>query len=110
MLMAGLCGLPPGPERYRRVQADLRQAEERNRKLVEQGPQVTYIEQLDRASASYISPQIEALVGYTPEELTSDPSFFEQVLHPDDRARVLAGVDPGLFPRSARVDGGVEVL
>ncbi|NUR75438.1 MAG: PAS domain S-box protein [Thermoleophilia bacterium] len=75
----------------RRAQADLRQAEERNRKLVEQLPQVTYIEQLDHASASYISPQIEALVGYTPEEWTSDPAFFEKVLHPDDRERVLAG-------------------
>jgi PAS domain S-box-containing protein len=75
----------------RRVEADLRQAEERNRTLVEQLPQVTYIEQLDHASASYISPQIETFVGYTPEEWTSDPGFFEKVLHPDDRERVLAG-------------------
>ena len=58
--------------------------------LVEQLPQVTYIEQLDGQSASYISPQIEALVGYTPEEWTSDPSFFGKRLHPEDRARVLA--------------------
>jgi PAS domain S-box-containing protein len=62
----------------------------RNRRLVEQLPQVTYIEQLDGESASYISPQIEALVGYTPEEWTSDPAFFGKVLHPDDRERVLA--------------------
>jgi PAS domain S-box-containing protein len=58
--------------------------------LVEQLPQVTYIEQLDGQSASYISPQIEALVGYTPEEWTSDPAFFGKLLHPEDRERVLA--------------------
>ena len=55
--------------------------EVRNRMLVEQLPQVTYIEQLDGESASYISPQIEALVGYTPEEWTSDPAFFGKLLH-----------------------------
>src|SRR4051794_35786513 len=75
----------------RRVAAHLRQAEERSRKLVEQLPQVTYIEKLDHASASYISPQIEALIGYTPDEWTSDPGFFAKVLHPEDRERVLAG-------------------
>jgi two-component system, cell cycle sensor histidine kinase and response regulator CckA len=51
---------------------------------------VTYIEQLDGQSASYISPQIEALVGYSPEEWTADPEFFGKLLHPDDRERVLA--------------------
>ena len=58
--------------------------------LVEQLPQVTYIEQLDGESASYISPQIEDMVGYSPAEWTSDPAFFGRVLHPDDRERVLA--------------------
>jgi PAS domain S-box-containing protein len=37
----------------RRAEADFRQAEERNRRLVEQLPEVTYIEQLDHSSASY---------------------------------------------------------
>jgi PAS domain S-box-containing protein len=74
----------------RRAEADLRHAEERNRRLVEQLPEVSYIEQLDHSSASYVSPQIEALLGYTPEEWTSDPGFFGKVLHPDDRDRVLA--------------------
>jgi PAS domain S-box-containing protein len=72
------------------LQEELRQAEQRNRTLVEQLPQVTYIEQLDGASASYISPQIEALVGYAPAEWIADPAFFGKVLHPDDRERVLA--------------------
>jgi PAS domain S-box-containing protein len=72
------------------LEQELRLAEKRNRMLVEQLPQVTYIEQLDGQSASYISPQIEEMVGYSPEEWIADPAFFGRVLHPEDRERVLA--------------------
>jgi two-component system cell cycle sensor histidine kinase/response regulator CckA len=93
----------------RRVEDDLRQAEERNRKLVEQLPLVTYIEQLDHASASYISPQIEALVGYTAEEWMSDPNFFGKVLHPDDRDRVLADF-AGMHSSRERMDSEYRII
>jgi len=90
-LLVGAGGRPPAGEGERApLEEELRQAEERNRTLVEQLPQVTYIEQLDGESASYISPQIEALVGYAPPEWLADPAFFGKVLHPDDRERVLA--------------------
>jgi PAS domain S-box-containing protein len=72
------------------LEQELRLAEKRNRMLVEQLPQVTYIEQLDGQSASYISTQIEEMVGYSPEEWIADPAFFGRVLHPEDRERVLA--------------------
>jgi two-component system cell cycle sensor histidine kinase/response regulator CckA len=74
----------------KQLEADLFDSEARNKRLVEQLPLVTYIEQLDKSSASYISPQIEALVGYSAEEWMSDPEFFSKALHPDDRERVLA--------------------
>ena len=51
--------------RVRALLVELRDAEARYRTLVEQLPLVTYIERLDEASASYISPQIEALVGFS---------------------------------------------
>ena len=90
-LSASAGGRPPAGQGERALlEEELRQAEERNRTLVEQLPQVTYIEQLDGESASYISPQIEALVGYAPPEWLADPAFFGKVLHPDDRERVLA--------------------
>jgi PAS domain S-box-containing protein len=69
--------------------AHVREIDARNRAFVEQLPLVTYIEELDGASASYISPQIEALTGYTPGEWTADPDFFGKTLHPEDRDRVL---------------------
>jgi diguanylate cyclase (GGDEF)-like protein/PAS domain S-box-containing protein len=69
----------------------LRRAESRYRTLVEQLPLAIYIDRLDAASSNiYTSPQIEPMLGYSVEEWVSNPSFFLETLHPDDRERVLA--------------------
>ncbi len=65
--------------------------EARYRALIEHVPLVTYIETVDRASSPvYVSPQIEAMLGYAPEEWLVNPEFFVKLLHPEDRERVLA--------------------
>jgi PAS domain S-box-containing protein len=64
--------------------------EARFRALVEQLPGGVYIEELDASSASYISPWIEHLTGYSAAEWTADTDFFSRVLHPEDRDRVVA--------------------
>jgi len=74
----------------RRAEASLAAAEARYRTLVEQLPFITYVADLGGPSATFISPQIETIVGYTVEEWTSDPELFQTLLHPDDRDRVLA--------------------
>jgi len=72
------------------AEEQLRDAERRFRVLVEQAPAVVYIDSLnDVASAMYMSPQIEALVGYTVEEWRSDPDLWVKRLHPDDVERAL---------------------
>ena len=38
----------------------------------------------------YVSPQIEALMGFTPEEWLAGTGLWATRLHPDDRARVLS--------------------
>jgi two-component system cell cycle sensor histidine kinase/response regulator CckA len=77
----------------RQSELDLRAAESRYRTLVEQLPLVTYIEPLDASSPAYISPQIAGLSGYTAEEWEGESDFFSRVLHPEDRARVVAELD-----------------
>ncbi len=61
------------------------------RAMVEHGPAVTYIDAVDaQASSLFISPQIEQLLGYTPEEWYADPELWPKLLHPDDRQRAIA--------------------
>jgi diguanylate cyclase (GGDEF)-like protein/PAS domain S-box-containing protein len=69
----------------------LREAEERYRTLVEHIPAVTYIDRIDEvSSAIYMSPQVEEMLGYTPEEWLKAPEFWIKILHPDDKERILA--------------------
>jgi PAS domain S-box-containing protein len=71
----------------------LANVEFRYRTLVEQLPLATYIDALDDvSSALYMSPQIEPLLGYSPEEWVADRGLFAKLLHPDDRDAVLAEV------------------
>jgi len=61
-------------------------AEARYRALVEQIPAVTFIASLAGGiSDIYVSPQIEALLGFTQEEWLSDPVLWFRRLHPEDR-------------------------
>ncbi|HTP02227.1 MAG TPA: PAS domain-containing protein [Anaerolineales bacterium] len=94
-------GLPPFSQGIefdisQRMQAEhaLRDAEASYRSLVEQLPMVVYVNPAgDAGHTVYVSPQVEAVFGYTPREWLADPSFWLTTVHPDDRARVLAEVE-----------------
>lgn len=45
----------------------------------------------------YISPQIQALVGYSQAEWLADPELWWRSIHPDDLDRVLATANDGLW-------------
>jgi diguanylate cyclase (GGDEF)-like protein/PAS domain S-box-containing protein len=70
---------------------DPRTAEARWRSLVEQIPAITYIADFDeRATLIWASPQIERLLGRSPEELVADQELWYELIHPDDREWVIA--------------------
>jgi diguanylate cyclase (GGDEF)-like protein/PAS domain S-box-containing protein len=61
------------------------------RAIVERIPAITYTEVLGEAPATtYISPQVEALLGVTPEEWVADRDLWFALLHPEDRERARA--------------------
>ena len=69
----------------------LREAEIRYRSLVEHIPAIVYVQDLGAPSATtYISPQAEQVLGYPQERFTGDPEWWVELIHPDDRERVLA--------------------
>ena len=73
-----------------RMQAEetLREAEERYRTLVERVPAIVYRAEFGEAGTwRFVSPQIESILGYSPEEWSGDPTLFDRRLHPDDVAK-----------------------
>jgi diguanylate cyclase (GGDEF)-like protein/PAS domain S-box-containing protein len=68
----------------------LQEVEQRFRDLVERVPAITYVaEPGEDGRWRYVSPQIEGMLGYRPEEWLADPLLWAQRLHPDDRERAL---------------------
>ncbi|HWL91511.1 MAG TPA: PAS domain-containing protein, partial [Actinomycetota bacterium] len=61
----------------------------RVRELVEQLPCVVYVDTDDkRPSTIYISPNIEQLLGFPPQQFLEDPGLWLRSMHPDDRERI----------------------
>jgi PAS domain S-box-containing protein len=98
------------------VQNKLFEAEERYRALVETLPLATYVGDGGHASGpTWVSSQIETITSYSPAEWISNPGLLREVLHPDDKERVLAemqrfeesGGSRELEYRMVRRDGGI---
>jgi len=74
-----------------RAQAQLREAEDRYRTLVERLPAITYIAELGIHGAwHYVSPQIESILGFAPKEWLADSKHWMNHIHIDDREIALA--------------------
>jgi PAS domain S-box-containing protein len=69
----------------------LRESDAKLRALIEHIPLVTYMDAPD-GRTEYISPQIEGLLGYPVEQWLENRDFYSEILHPDDRDRVLTEV------------------
>ena len=75
--------------RLLREQAALREAEVRYQSLVEHISAVVFLDAADEEETTiYISPRIEELTGYTPEEWRSDNLIWEKNIYPDDLERM----------------------
>jgi PAS domain S-box-containing protein/putative nucleotidyltransferase with HDIG domain len=71
----------------------LQESEAKFRRLVVHLPTVVYINPVgDTSTTLYVSPQIESLLGYTPQEWLADPKLWSNTLHPEDRQHVLIQV------------------
>jgi PAS domain S-box-containing protein len=67
-----------------------REAESRYQSLVERLPMIVYVSPVDNIyHTTYVSPQVQTVLGYTPEEWLADPEFWQTRLHPNDREGVL---------------------
>ncbi|OQA41505.1 MAG: putative sensor histidine kinase pdtaS [Chloroflexi bacterium ADurb.Bin325] len=71
---------------------------ERYRRLAEHAPDIIYrISFAPELRIEYISPAIQEIAGYTPEELYAAPETVRRLIHPDDVSTIVA-LDPGADP------------
>jgi diguanylate cyclase (GGDEF)-like protein/PAS domain S-box-containing protein len=75
----------------RMAEQALSEAEERYRSLVEQIPAVVYAD--DGTVTTYVSPQIQQILGVSQEAYKADPDMWLRMVHPDDRAQVQTESD-----------------
>ena len=60
-------------------------------RLLQRVPAILYTAETGHDGAwHYVSPQIEAILGFTPEQWCADPGLWARRLHPGDAARVIA--------------------
>jgi PAS domain S-box-containing protein len=79
---------PHQPGQEQTQDAQFPNLEARYRALVEQIPAVVFMAYLDRGiGEAYVSPQIEAALGFSQEEWLEDPVRWYSHIHPDDKQR-----------------------
>jgi PAS domain S-box-containing protein len=60
-------------------------------RLIDRLPVIIYASELgENGRWRYVSPQVEEILGFTPEEFLRDPGLWARQVHPDDRMRALA--------------------
>ena len=68
----------------------LRESEAKYRTLVERIPAIIYTAAVDESKTRlYVSPQVESILGFTPEEYLADSELWSELIHSDDRQRIL---------------------
>ncbi|HEX9727628.1 MAG TPA: PAS domain S-box protein [Gemmatimonadales bacterium] len=97
----------------RATEAALRESEATYRALVERLPAIVYRRELGGSFLTYVSPQLEPILGYTPEAWMANPELLVENLHPGDRDRIRLALEQTLSTgepfraeyRVARTDG-----
>lgn len=60
------------------------------RNLVERIPAIIYMAAVDESKTRlYVSPQVERILGFTQAEYLANSELWQELLHPDDRQRIL---------------------
>ena len=78
-----------------RIESALREARQRLEYLLAVSPAIIYTTQASGDYAcTWVSGNLYPIMGYAPQEMTTDPKCWPALLHPDDAARVFAEMAP----------------
>ncbi len=85
------------------VEHALQDSEQRFRTVVETVPDVLYRSSLPDNATNYVSPSITELLGYAVKEFHDDPHLWREILHEQDRARVLQEIEAAIRRKDAHL-------
>ena len=85
-------------------EAELEQAKAFLEHLIAASPSMIFRFDAHDLRVTYVSPNIGWLLGYTLEEVIGVPGFWEEIIHPDDRARVVGRLRAALDDTVAQLE------
>ncbi|MBN8644336.1 MAG: PAS domain-containing protein [Planctomycetes bacterium] len=68
-------------------------SERRFREMAENIDQVFWVRTIDTAETLYLSPATTRLWGFAPDEMTGSVGKWRELIHPDDRSRVVGDIE-----------------
>lgn len=91
----------------KQAEAALRESEERFQQMATNIQEIFWMLDAENKKVLYVSPAYETITGRTSESLEEDPKAYEEVIHSEDRARVLSrlceSVQSGQFDEEFRI-------
>ena len=78
------------------IESELIGARQRMQYLLAVSPAIIYTTQAtgDGYACTFVSENLQAIMGYSPAEMTTDPKRWPERLHPEDVSRVIAELEP----------------
>ncbi len=76
--------------RRKRAEAALRVSEDRFQEMARNIEEIFWTLDAENMKVLYVNPAYETITGRSCESLAEDPKSYEEVIHPEDRVRVLA--------------------
>ena len=93
--------------RRKRAEAALRESEERFQQMATNIQEIFWMLDTENMKVLYVNQAYETMTGRSCESLEEDPKSYEEVIHPEDRVRVLSrlgeSVQTGQFDEELRI-------
>ena len=93
--------------RRKQTEAALRESEERFRQMATNIQEIFWMLDAENMKVLYVNPAYESITGRPCESLVEDPKSYEEVIHPEDRVRILSrlgeSVQTGQFDEEFRI-------
>ncbi len=73
----------------KKSELELLESKQKIKDLIDSIDGIVWEGESDQQGITYVSKKSEAILGYTPEEWTSDENFWRKIIHPEDRDWVI---------------------